>query len=144
MELRRKWSSDPDSHYRKSVEQRKEHVWLLKCRAGRVVYGGIYLWGQYIEAEAEDLLWLQDETGLHHEFQARLGYKVRSCLVLVRVSISMKRFHDHNNFYNLGGLQFQRLSPLSSRQETWWHAGRHGAGEGADPQATGNELRHWT
>jgi hypothetical protein len=30
------------------------------------------------------------------------------------------------------GLWFQRFSPLSAWQEAWWHAGRHGAGEGAE------------
>ena len=34
--------------------------------------------------------------------------------------------------FQLGDLQFQRFSPLSPWWETWWRAGRHGAGEGAE------------
>ena len=57
--------------------------------------------------------------------------------VLVRVSVAMKRHHDHGNSHKgkhlIGaGLQFQRFSPLLSWQEAWQHAGRHGAGEGAE------------
>ena len=32
----------------------------------------------------------------------------------------------------MAALQFQRFSPLSSWQEAWHCAGRHGAGEGAE------------
>ena len=44
--------------------------------------------------------------------------------------IAVKRHHDHHNSYKgkhlIGtGLQFQRLSPLS----TWQHPHRHGAGD---------------
>ena len=47
-----------------------------------------------------------------------------------RVYIAVKRHHDHGNSYKgnhlIGaGLQFQRL-------ETWWCAGRHGAGGEAE------------
>ena len=43
------------------------------------------------------------------------------------------------------GLQFQRVSSLSSCWEAWPHAGSHGAGEGAESstsrsQGAGNEL----
>jgi hypothetical protein len=53
--------------------------------------------------------------------------------VLVRVVIAVKRYHDQGNSYKgqhlIGaGLQFQRFCPLSSWQEAWQHAGRHGAG----------------
>ena len=56
--------------------------------------------------------------------------------VLVRVSIAMKRHHDHDNSYKgrhlIGtSLQIQRFSPLSEK-EAWQHAGRHGAREGAE------------
>jgi hypothetical protein len=49
----------------------------------------------------------------------------------------MKRYHDHCNsskgqHFIGAGLQFQRFSPLSSWQETWWYPGRHGAGKGAE------------
>jgi hypothetical protein len=49
----------------------------------------------------------------------------------------MKRHRDHHNSYkekhlNGADLQFQRFSSLSSWQEAWQHAGRYGAGEGAE------------
>jgi hypothetical protein len=49
--------------------------------------------------------------------------------VLVRVSIAVKRHHDHGNYYTgkllIGtGLQFHRFSPLLSSWETWQHIGR--------------------
>jgi hypothetical protein len=52
---------------------------------------------------------------------------------LVRVSIAMKRHHDHSNSYKgkqliRAGFQFQRFSLLLS----WQHADRHGAREGAE------------
>jgi hypothetical protein len=52
--------------------------------------------------------------------------------VLVRVSIA-EGHHGQGNSYKEqhlteAGLQVQRFSPLSSRQETWQHPGRHGAG----------------
>jgi hypothetical protein len=51
--------------------------------------------------------------------------------LLVKFSIAVKRNHDQDNSYKehlIGSsLQFQRLSPLSSRQEAWQHPGRHGA-----------------
>ena len=48
-----------------------------------------------------------------------------------------KRHHDHGNSYKgkhliEAGLEFQRVSPLSSWQESWQHTGRHGAGEIAE------------
>ena len=48
----------------------------------------------------------------------------------------MKRNHDQGNSnkgQHLIGtcLLVQKFSLLSSRQETWQHPGRHGAGEGA-------------
>lgn len=67
-----------------------------------------------------------------------------------------KRHHDHSKSYKRqhcigAGLHFERLSPLSlSWQETSQHAGRHGAGEGAESsslhlesQAEGNYIPHW-
>jgi hypothetical protein len=52
-------------------------------------------------------------------------------------SIAVKGHHYHGNSYKgkhfIGaGLQFHRLSPLSSWWVAWQHAGRYGAGEGAD------------
>ena len=49
----------------------------------------------------------------------------------------MKRYDDHGNSYTRkhliwAGLEFQKFNSLSSWKETWWHAGRHGAGEGAE------------
>ena len=58
--------------------------------------------------------------------------------MLVRVSIAEKRHQDQDNSYKAqqhlirAGLQVQRFSPLSSWQEAWQCAGRHGAGEGAE------------
>ena len=48
--------------------------------------------------------------------------------------IAVKRHHDYCNCYKgqhliEAGLKVQRFSPLSSQQEPWQHAGRHGAGE---------------
>jgi hypothetical protein len=47
--------------------------------------------------------------------------------------ISVKKHHDSGNAYKdkhlVGaGLQFHWFTPLSSWQEAWQHAGRHGAG----------------
>jgi hypothetical protein len=64
------------------------------------------------------------------------------------VSIALKRYHDHSNSYKeknfIGiGLQFQRLSPLSSWQEAWQHTGC-GAGEVVEfsiSGSTGNKKR---
>ena len=57
---------------------------------------------------------------------------IKIYVVLVRVSIVVKRHHDQGNSYKgkhlVGaGLQFQRFRPLSSWWEAWQHAGRHGA-----------------
>ena len=57
--------------------------------------------------------------------------------VCLRVSIAMMRHPDHRDSDKRkhlikAGSQFQRFSPLSSWQEAWWCAGRHGAGEGAE------------
>ena len=52
--------------------------------------------------------------------------------------MAVKRHRDHRNSYKGkhltgAGLQFQRVSPLASRQEAWWWcAGRYGAGERAE------------
>lgn len=71
-------------------------------------------------------------------------------LLLYGVSVGVKRYHDRSNSYKGkhltgAGLQFQRFSPLSSRQETWC-AGVDGVLEEElrflhlDQQATGSEL----
>ena len=59
-------------------------------------------------------------------------WRKRECL---KVSLAMKRHHDHSNSYKgkhlfQAGLQFQKFSALSSWQETWQPAGRHDAGKG--------------
>ena len=62
-------------------------------------------------------------------------YVAQTGLVLVRVSIAVKRHHDHSNSYKgkhlIGWLTFQNSNLLSS----WWDmqcAGKHDAGEGAE------------
>jgi|UPI0000483A66 hypothetical protein len=41
----------------------------------------------------------------------------------------MKKYHDEGNTYKSKQLtKFQRFSPLSSWEEGWQYAGRHGAG----------------
>ena len=61
-----------------------------------------------------------------------VGQEAAMQVVLVRVSIAVKRRHDQGNSHKghlTGtGLQFQGFSPLSSWQEAWQHPGRHGAG----------------
>ena len=56
---------------------------------------------------------------------------------LLQCSIAGKRHHDHGNSYKgkhliEACLQFQRFIPLSSIQEAWRHADRHGDGKIAD------------
>jgi hypothetical protein len=51
----------------------------------------------------------------------------------LRVSIAEKRYHEQGNSYKGehltgAGLQVQRFGPLSSCQEAWQLAGRHGVG----------------
>ena len=58
--------------------------------------------------------------------------------------IAVKRHHDHSNSYKgkhlVGaGLQFQRLSPLSSWWKAWQPAGSHGAGGGAESSPSWSE-----
>ena len=74
-------------------------------------------------------------------------------VVLVRVSIAVKRHHDHGNSYKgkhfIGaGLWFQRFSPLSSWQEAWWHVSRHGAGKAPCWEfyiwIRRKKMTHWT
>jgi hypothetical protein len=57
------------------------------------------------------------------------------------ISIAMMRHHDQGNVYKeqylIGaGLQFQRLSPLSSWLEAWQHPSRHGAVERCESSAS--------
>jgi hypothetical protein len=46
---------------------------------------------------------------------------VKLGVIVVRVSMAVKRYHDHGNFHKghlIGaGLQVQRFSPLSTKQE---------------------------
>ena len=68
-------------------------------------------------------------------------------IVVPKVSvgfIAVMGQHEHSNSYKgkhfIGaGLQFQRFSPLSSWQEAWQCAGRHGAGEGAESSVSHSE-----
>ena len=58
-------------------------------------------------------------------------------IVVLRVSIAMMRHHDHGKSDKgkhliRASLQFQMYSPLLSWWEACWHAGRHGAEEGAE------------
>ena len=72
-------------------------------------------------------------------------------VVLVRVSIAMKRHHDQGNSYKgqhlIGaGFQFQRFYTLLSWQKAWHHLGRHDAGEGAESSTSwseGSRERVW-
>jgi hypothetical protein len=66
--------------------------------------------------------------------QSPLPTKHTWCL---RISIAVMRHHDQGNYHKRqhligAGLQFQRFSPLSSRQEAWHCSGRHGTGEGTE------------
>lgn len=58
--------------------------------------------------------------------------------VLVKVSIAMKRYHEHRvsskgNYFIEAGLQFRSFSSLA----LWCHTGRLGAGEGAESSTSG-------
>jgi hypothetical protein len=58
-------------------------------------------------------------------------------IVYVRVSITVKRHHDHGNSYKGKhlvwiGLQSQRFSQILSWQKAWQHASRHGVEDGAE------------
>ena len=63
----------------------------------------------------------------------------------------MKKHHDRSNSYKenhliRARLQIQRFSPLSSFQEAWWCAGRHGTGEVAERFVSGwagSRKRQW-
>ena len=68
------------------------------------------------------------------------------------LSVSLlQRHHDHGYSYKRkhllrAGLQVQRFSQLSSLWEAWWHAGKHGAGEGAKSSTSGSissRKRQW-
>jgi hypothetical protein len=61
--------------------------------------------------------------------------KERDGELCLRVSIAVKRHHDHSNYYKeqhlIGaGLKFQRFSTLSSRQEAMAFPGRKSAVDG--------------
>ena len=61
---------------------------------------------------------------------------------LSHCSIAVKRQHDHGSSYKgkhlIGAcLQVQGFSPLSSQWKTWWHTGRHDAGEGVENSTSG-------
>ena len=65
--------------------------------------------------------------------------------VLDMVSIAVKRHHDQGNSYKeqhlIGaGLQFQRFSSSSSRQEAWQCLGRHGTGERAKSSTSWSKV----
>jgi hypothetical protein len=56
----------------------------------------------------------------------------------------MKRYQDlckpcrERKTFHWSRITVQRFSPLSSWQEAWWHAGRHGAGEVAESSKSGS------
>jgi hypothetical protein len=61
-------------------------------------------------------------------------------------SIAVKRHHDHGNSckrrYLIGsGLQLQKFIPLSSWRGSWWHIGKHSAGEVAESSTSGSAGR---
>ena len=74
-----------------------------------------------------------------------LGFIFLSIIVYkfcLRVSIAVKRQHKHGTSYKANcligaGVQFQRFGLLQSWQEAWWHACRHGDGEGAKSSTSG-------
>ncbi|EDL18459.1 mCG1033067, partial [Mus musculus] len=62
---------------------------------------------------------------------------------LCHCSFAVRRHHDHCTSYKgkhlIGAaLQFQRFSPLLSWQETWQHAGGHGAAGGDESCTSGS------
>ena len=67
----------------------------------------------------------------------------------VMPSVAVKRHHNQGNSYKRqqhltgAGLQVQRFSPLSSRQEAWQHLGRHGTG-GAESSTSCSEGKQKT
>jgi hypothetical protein len=72
----------------------------------------------------------KEKQKAEHKFDARLSD-------MVRVSMVVKKHHDHRSSYKSkhligAGLQFQRFSSLSSWWEAWQSAGRHSAREGAE------------
>jgi hypothetical protein len=73
------------------------------------------------------LVGCSDVTEIHDLFH--FGAITHLIPVLVRVSIAVKRHHDHSNSFKgkhfIGSwLTDQRCSSLW--QEAWWHIGRHG------------------
>jgi len=61
----------------------------------------------------------------------------------LRVSVSVKRHHDHDNFYrreifNWGWFTVLEIWTIIARAGTWWYADRHGAGEGAENSTPGS------
>jgi hypothetical protein len=80
--------------------------------------------------------------------ESKLRQYLVTSSVSVRVSIAVKKHHDQCNSYKgqhlIGtGLQILRLSPLSSKWETWQHPGRHGAG-GAESSTSCSEDKQKT
>ena len=75
----------------------------------------------------------------------------QSCCL--RISIAVKRHHDHGNSYKGkhlagAGLHLQRFCQLSSWQEAWRHTGRYGAGieaENSTSRLAGSQkgMPHW-
>ena len=56
----------------------------------------------------------------------------------------MKRHHDYRNSLiedNISLRKAYTFSGLSSWQESWWHAGRHGAGEGTKSSTSWSERQ---
>jgi hypothetical protein len=69
---------------------------------------------------------------------------------LVRVSVAVKRYHDHHNSYKGKYLIGAGIGFVYKHQwqEAWQHAGRCGAGEVAESSTSGlaggrKRVRHW-
>ena len=90
-----------------------------------------------------EVCWRGEYYSSHVSWEKGPGsqYSPRPYPVLVKFFIAVKRHHDHSHSYKGSftrtGLKFQRLSPLSSWWEAWWHTGRRGAGEGAECSTSG-------
>jgi hypothetical protein len=58
--------------------------------------------------------------------------------ILVSISIAMKRHYDFRD-KRKHWITVQRFIPLPSWREACWHAGRHGAREGAESSTSRSE-----
>jgi hypothetical protein len=115
--------------------------------------GGVGLWGEeeFSKNFYSSVTWCRSWHSLVYTHSSALKGPLPKCLS--QWSTAVKRHHGHRSSWlkkknhSVGTcLQFQRLSPLLSWQETWQNVGKHDAGElrvlHLDPQAAGRE-RHW-